>query len=66
MGKAPDMPKPVKQAAPITPESDDVQAAGQREIESLRRKKGRASQFFTNPAIKTGFSGGYGIKTGSV
>ncbi len=66
MGKTPDMPEVKKSAAPVTPESAEVKAAGQRELEALRKKEGRGSTFYTNPAMRTGFSGGYGDKTGSV
>lgn len=67
MGKTPDMPEPVKRSAPVTPESEEVQAAGQRQLTEMREKQGRGSTFYTNPAMKTGFSGAqYGSNTGSV
>jgi hypothetical protein len=64
----PDLPTPKKRAAPITPEDPAVKAAGERELEEQQRRQGRGSLFFTNPAMKTGFSGGsgYGQNTGSV
>ena len=64
--KTPDMPEPEKKAAPVTPESEEVRAAGQMQLDEIRAKQGRGSTFFTNPAMKTGFSGGYGSNTGSV
>ena len=61
-----DLPKPEKRAAPVTPESEEVRAAGQMQLDEIRAKQGRGSTFFTNPAMQTGFSGGYGSTTGSV
>lgn len=62
----PKVKEPEKKAAPITPESDEVKAAGQLELDRQREKSGRGSMFFTNPMMKTGFAGGFGSKTGSV
>ncbi len=61
-----DLPEPAKRVAPVTPESAEVAAAGQQQLNELREKKGRGNAFYTNPAMKTGFSGVYGSTTGSV
>lgn len=66
MGKTPDIEKPKKAPAPVTPESSEVQAVGQRTVDELRSKKGRGATFFTNPASQTGFSGMFGKTTGGV
>ena len=65
MGKTPDTPKVEKRPAPVTPESSDVKAAGDRQLQELRAKRGRGASYFTNPEMRTGFSGGFASKTGS-
>ena len=66
MGKAPDLPKQKPKAAPVTPESEEVRAAGQRAVDAQRKKSGRMSTFLTNPSGATGYAGGYNKPTGSV
>lgn len=57
---SPDMPKPARKPAPVTPEDSEVKAAGQRELDTIRKKRGRES---TNI---TGQRGLFGQKTGQV
>lgn len=67
MGFNADLPETPKTSAPVTPESKEVKAAGQQELDALRQKQGRGSTFFTNPAMQSGFVGSsYGTNTGSV
>lgn len=63
---SPSTPKLEKRVAVATPDSDEVKQAGDAELERLRKKQGRGSTFLSNPAMQTGFSGGFAKQTGGV
>lgn len=58
-------PEPPKQEPNIKPNDPQVQAAAQRAIDEMRKKKGRNAMHFANPAMR-GFSNVLPQKTGDV